>query len=331
MTRNVQLALLVIVSWLTRSEAWLSTPTKTKHRCDRSFPDITWVLKSAPSTSTTATADPSLLPRLSSRHIQDLRVHHWCVIPNFIPQALQQDLVQDIRDLRGGGDNQPIDECPFQRAAIGQDAANALNTNIRVAETCFIGPSSKLEQQQQQQSATTGGRSARTTLYTILDTVRVDLQQQLHTPLDRSLTELLYAYYPQGGFYRRHRDAVTKSASVLRTYSLLLYLNRDWNTKVDRGALRLHFDSGGDERPATEEPSYRDIEPLGGTLVLFESDKIPHEVLDTNKERMVVVGWYNRPVSVTDITELSGGGNTKILILAVAAALVTAGVGILVA
>lgn len=64
--------------------------------------------------------------------------------------------------------------------------------------------------------------------------------------LDTNLSELLYAYYPEGGFYRRHRDAIAGSASVLRCYSLLLYINppeTKWKDEFG-GQLRLHMDSG---------------------------------------------------------------------------------------
>ena len=87
----------------------------------------------------------------------------------------------------------------------------------------------------------------------------------------------------------------------MRSYSLLLYLNEDW-TEEDGGQLRIHLDSGGDFLPPGEEPKYIDVEPRGGTLVLFKSDQIPHEVLDTKAERVAVVGWYNRPYSSADLS-----------------------------
>jgi SM-20-related protein len=144
--------------------------------------------------------------------------------------------------------------------------------------------------------------------------------------LDSSLTELLYAYYPRGGFYRRHRDAIPGSASVLRTYSLLLYLNKDWTSK-DGGELLLHLDSGGDELPDGEEPNFVKVEPKGGTLVLFKSERIPHEVLDTNAERLAVVGWYNRPLTASDLSSLGGvDSSLQPILLGISAALVTLGV-----
>jgi len=226
------------------------------------------------------------------------------IVENFLPADLQEALRKDVQSLRKNS--------KFNIAKIGQDSTNTLNTNIRVAETCFLGPN-KLSDQPD---------AYRSQLYTILDQLRQDLPQ----PLDPNLSEFLYAYYPKGGFYRRHRDAIPGSASTLRKFSLLLYLNKDWNEE-DGGRLRVHMDSGGDFLPQGEKPNFRDIDPLGGTLVLFESDKFPHEVLDSQKERMAIIGWYNRPVNANDIAELLGGDFVPVRLvgLAVAAGLVTVG------
>ncbi len=239
-----------------------------------------------------------------------------------------------------------------------KDSTNTLNTNIRVAETCFIGEN-KLS------DATNAARDDE--LYTILDTVRTDLSGnpmldvmndadgeliRASPALDKSLTELLYAYYPRGGYYRRHVDAVQNSASVLRCYSLLLYLNVNsnvsgnvsgndsdndndklkWDSETNGGCLRIHLDSGGDFLPQGESPNYIDVEPDGGTLVLFKSDKIPHEVLDTAAERTAVVGWYNRPYTSADIASLaSEEDKVRGMMLMVAAGLVTVGVASIIA
>ena len=48
-------------------------------------------------------------------------------------------------------------------------------------------------------------------------------------------------------------------------------------------------------------------------------------VLDTNAERLAVVGWYNRQLSASDIAELGGVNPTQLILLAVAAGLVTVG------
>lgn len=80
--------------------------------------------------------------------------------------------------------------------------------------------------------------------------------------------------------------------------------------------------------PENEEPNYVDVVPNGGTLVLFKSEKIPHEVLDTRATRAAVVGWFNRAVTAGDIQNLSSGeGDTiRSVLLLVSAALITVGV-----
>ena len=264
---------------------------------------------------------------ISDESIKELDSKGYVVLPNFLSPELVSSLNQDVISLRNRN--------KFKVARIGQDFSNTLNTDIRIAETCFIGES-KLQDI---------ASNDRNMLYKLLDQVRQSLSGNVMLDeispstgevvkgapaLDASLSELLYAYYPEGGFYRRHVDAVPNSASILRSYSLLLYLNKDWK-ESDGGHLRIHLDSGGDFLPADEEPTYVDIEPRGGTLVLFKSDKIPHEVLDTKSERMAVVGWYNRPYSSADLSSLASEEDQKKgLMLMMAAGLVVTGVGMLV-
>ena len=82
------------------------------------------------SSSVTATTD---LPRLSAEHLQQLTEKQYVVIPNFLPTQLQDELRADVRTLRTATPH-------FKVARIGQDSTNQLNTDIRVAETCFLGP-----------------------------------------------------------------------------------------------------------------------------------------------------------------------------------------------
>jgi len=247
----------------------------------------------------------------------------YVILKEWIPKDLVEELRNDINTIRSKG--------KFNIARIGQDSTNTLNTDIRIAETCFLGESKLAD-------VPSGG--AREKMYQVLDQLRADLSGneildecdsssgelvKAAAALDASLSELLYAYYPTGGFYRRHTDSVVGSASVLRTYSLLMYLNNDWK-ESDGGCLRVHLDSGQDFLPQGEDANYIDVEPKGGTLVLFKSDRIPHEVLDTQSERMAVVGWYNRPVTSADLNSLaSEGDKMKVMMLAVAAGLVTFG------
>ena len=130
---------------------------------------------------------------------------------------------------------------------------------------------------------------------------------------------------------QKKNEKYLNSASVLRTYSLLIYLNNEWK-ESDGGCLRMHLDSGKDFLPDGEEPNFKDVNPEGGTLILFKSDQVPHEVLDTNAERMAVVGWYNRPVTSADISSLaSEDDKMRVIMLAVAAGLVTTGLASIIA
>mmetsp|Transcript_20711 Transcript_20711/g.35338 ORF Transcript_20711/g.35338 Transcript_20711/m.35338 type:complete len:315 (-) Transcript_20711:96-1040(-) len=271
-----------------------------------------------PSTSQLQVATAS--PQITQADLASLSEKGYVVIDNFLPRDLVDDVRDDILNLRSEG--------AFKEAKIGQDSTNELNKNIRIAETCFLGRNRPelLKLGENSIRDRSGG------LYDILDNLCDSLSdlsmKDSATPLDRSLNELLYAYYPEGGFYRRHRDAIPNSASVLRKYSLLLYLNRDgWSPDKDAGQLRMHLDGGGDECPPGVQPNFIDVDPLGGTLVLFKSEAIPHEVLNTMSERFALVGWFNRPVSASDIANLGEGGNlVQVGMMAVALALVTVGV-----
>ena len=102
-----------------------------------------------------------------------------------------------------------------------------------------------------------------------------------------------YLYYPVGGFFKKHRDNTAKRDGGFRAlgrtetyferreFSVILYLNDDW-TKKDGGQLRIYHRDGRTV----------DVLPKGGTLVLFRSDAIPHEVLPGHRIRWAVVAWY---------------------------------------
>lgn len=109
-----------------------------------------------------------------------------------------------------------------------------------------------------------------------LDTLRQNLNRQLFLNL-RSF-EGHYAHYSAGGFYRRHLDRFR--ADDARTVTAVLYLNPDWQIS-DGGILRLY--SGED---------FFDVEPIAGTLAVFLSGEIEHEVLESRAPRLTFTGWF---------------------------------------
>ena len=44
--------------------------------------------------------------------------------------------------------------------------------------------------------------------------------------------------------------------------------------------------------PAATGERFLDVQPHGGSLVLLRSDRVPHEVLETRRPRICVVGWF---------------------------------------
>lgn len=112
----------------------------------------------------------------------------------------------------------------------------------------------------------------------LMETLRVALNRSLFLGLDSFETH--YALYPPGAGYRRHLDRF--KGNPLRTVSVVAYLNQAWQPG-DGGELRLHLPEG-----------VRDIAPRGGSLAVFMSDRIVHEVLAAQKERASLVGWFRR-------------------------------------
>jgi SM-20-related protein len=91
-----------------------------------------------------------------------------------------------------------------------------------------------------------------------------------------------FARYPVGSFYKRHLDQF--HAVPHRIVTVILYLNDSW-TEADGGQLRMYFpQEDGSER-------LEDVLPVGGRLVVFLSEEIPHEVMPTQKERISITGW----------------------------------------
>ena len=94
-------------------------------------------------------------------------------------------------------------------------------------------------------------------------------------------SEIHFAKYEIGKFYRRHRD--TFQAQKGRVLSVIYYLNQDW-IPANGGSLIIYTNKNNIEVPIT-------IAPLAGRLVCFESEKLDHEVTETFKERFSITGW----------------------------------------
>jgi SM-20-related protein len=89
--------------------------------------------------------------------------------------------------------------------------------------------------------------------------------------------EFHYALYEAGSFYKKHIDQFKNDDS--RQYSMILYLNTDWQ-QSDGGELCIHL-----------HDRLQNITPVSGKSVFFKSSELQHEVLVAHKPRMSITGW----------------------------------------
>ena len=176
--------------------------------------------------------------------------NQFATVPNFLDESMVADLATDVDTLRAR--LTPVASTPAHGsvewlvlspdAPPPDDADDARGVRAREALLHFVGD------------------------------LRQHIESRTGVPLDAHC-ELKYAYYPCGGRYQKHVDGVAwRSSTVAREYSFLLYLNEGWQPG-DGGHLRV-FDLGGGG-------GHVDVPPAAGTLVVFKSDVVPHEVMPT--------------------------------------------------
>ncbi len=112
------------------------------------------------------------------------------------------------------------------------------------------------------------------------DALRVALNRALYTGLES--VESHYAHYAPGARYGRHRDRFRDDDR--RVVSCVLYLNPDWEA-ADGGALRLYGD---------DESNLAEVLPQAARLVVFLSERFPHEVLPATRDRYSIAAWFLR-------------------------------------
>ena len=115
-------------------------------------------------------------------------------------------------------------------------------------------------------------------LLAALDALRVRLNRRLFLGMER--LEAHVACYPPGAAYVRHRDRFRDDDA--RVLSVVIHLNPDWPEGAG-GALRLYLPEGP-----------RDVRPAFGTVALFLSAEIEHEVLPAARSRWSIAGWFRQ-------------------------------------
>ena len=176
-------------------------------------------------------------------------------VDDFLEPSLLAKLRARCLSLQGSGELRP--------ARIGRGAQERLAPEVRGD---FISWLSEPELDAEQ------------VLLARLEELRVALNRALMTGLEDFQGH--FALYPRGAAYARHSDRLV--GTDVRALSVVLYLNDAW-TEQDGGALRIHHSA-----------DFEDILPLGGRLVMFQSDRFEHEVLPAQRERLSFTGWYRR-------------------------------------
>ena len=189
------------------------------------------------------------------RIADDLAEQGWSEQPAFLPGSLMHELAAECRQRARSGELAP--------AAIGRGAGQQVREGVRGDRILWVerGESSACDRE-----------------LDTLDGLRAVLNQSLFLGLEDF--EGHFALYPPGAFYARHVDRFNDDDR--RTVSVVFYLNEEWD-RENGGALRLHQGDG-----------WRDIPPVGGTLMVFMSADTLHEVLPATRDRLSLTGWFRR-------------------------------------
>ena len=189
---------------------------------------------------------------------QSIYQNSYVVVDDFVDESYRKALLEEQTDLLNQGQ--------FKKAAVGKGDQKQVRAEIRSDEVLWMDP------------------TALSPLQVVFWEKIEELKQVLNRRCFLGLKsfEGHFARYPVGSFYKRHVDQF--HAVPHRIVTVILYLNDSW-TEADGGQLRMYFpQEDGSER-------LEDVLPVGGRLVVFLSEEIPHEVMPTQKERISITGW----------------------------------------
>lgn len=167
-------------------------------------------------------------------------------------------------------------QCEFRPAGIGRQADFQVQASVRSDQIHWLAAAS---------DADGAGQDAIGDFLSWMETLRIGINRRLFLGLHDYQSH--FASYATGAFYKKHRDAFSGQArrgQSARVVSTVLYLNRAWQ-RDDGGELVLYADDGVEVLTK--------IAPEFGRLVIFLSEKFPHEVLPATRERKSIAGWYS--------------------------------------
>lgn len=183
----------------------------------------------------------------------------YLILDNSLPAALLGALFTHFEELQAEA---------FKSAGIGRQSDFQLEETIRSDKIHWIAPDS----------------DATHAFLAAMEELRVGLNRRLFMGLFDY--ESHFAHYPEGAFYKKHLDAFRGKVGVgqaNRVLSTVLYLNQEW--LAEQGGELLIYAEDGDQ-------VLERVAPVLGRLVIFLSEKFPHEVLPATRARKSIAGWF---------------------------------------
>ena len=183
-----------------------------------------------------------------------IETHGYIILPSALPPALTDALYFTLKDL---------DLACFKQARIGREEREIDNPFVRSDRILWIdGEQPALKEY-------------------------LDWMEQLRLAVNRRLFlglfdyECHFAYYAKGAFYKKHFDAFQGERN--RVLTTVYYLNPNWQPQ-EGGQLQIYSPADG-TLMETVQPSY-------GQMVVFLSERFPHEVVPAQRERYSLAGWF---------------------------------------
>jgi SM-20-related protein len=178
----------------------------------------------------------------------------YAVIDDALPEPLAKALRTEAMQLQ---------EHQLRPAGTGRNEDHHLDRQVRADAIHWLEPAT----------------DASNAYISIMESIRKGLNSRLYLGLFEY--ECHYARYDAGAFYKIHLDAFGGQRN--RVISTIYYLNQEW-TAADKGELVL-YSPDAREQIAT-------LAPVFNRMVIFMSERFPHEVLPTRQVRFSLTGWF---------------------------------------
>ena len=171
----------------------------------------------------------------------------------FQESVLEPEFLQEV--------SKELENRKFKSATVGEN--KNLQVDIRNDKICWLEKDDASDTVQK--------------YFSIIDDLKKSLKEYFFLSIKDF--EVHFAEYEPGGFYKPHYDNF--KGKNKRVITFITYLNEHWK-QDDGGTLKIHSDGDG---------TSIELEPKSGSVVIFLSDKILHEVTQSHKKRKALTGW----------------------------------------